>query len=102
MLLQWSGEFVDISYHFQQGPAVVQVPGYGGDVTFFQWGNENLEAKKVKRNQKKTVQVSTASMKHKRRVVKHLDSSGDEEKWRELDYNLWRITFVNYLINKPF
>ena len=49
---------------------------------FFQWADENVEAKKVKkRKQKKTVQVSTASStKRKRRVVKHLESSGDDEK----------------------
>ena len=50
---------------------------------FFQWADENLEAKKVKkRKQKKSVQISTASTKpqRKRRVVKHLESSGDDEK----------------------
>ena len=50
---------------------------------FFQWADENLEEKKVKkRKQKKSVQISTASTKpqRKRRVVKHLESSGDDEK----------------------
>ena len=47
----------------------------------FRWADDNLEAKKVKkRKQKKSIQVSTASTKHKRRVVKHLKSSGDDEK----------------------
>ena len=38
----------------------------------FQWADENLESKKVKkRKQKKSIQISTASMKpqRKRRVV---------------------------------
>ena len=49
---------------------------------FFQWADQNLEAKKVKRKQNKSVQTSTASTKpqRKRRVVKHLESSGDDEK----------------------